>query len=97
MKLKKIIELHSNGQKKLALKKLNKNKHMRDIPGYGDHMSIEEFKDCCNTSCFIDSDGFGFYATKTKEYANFDYRVKPSNIKAGIILPIFTHIVWYNN
>jgi len=66
---------------------------MRRHDPYGDLMSLEEFIDCCQTGCFIDYDGHGYYATATHES---DIEVVPSDIVKGNILTKFSHVKWYN-
>ncbi len=36
------------------------------LPSYGDHMTLKKFIEMVETGCFIDYDGCGYYATKTK-------------------------------
>ena len=66
---------------------------MSEIHEYGDHMTLENFIDCCKSGVFIDYDGFGHYATN-KEESNI--LIKPSDIKAKKYREDFTHVVWYN-
>jgi hypothetical protein len=66
---------------------------LHDIPEYGDHMTLEHFKQNCEDGLFIDYDGVGYYATSTQES---DIEVYPSDITSGNINNNFTHIVWYN-
>jgi hypothetical protein len=42
---------------------------------------------------FIDSDGFGHYATKDKES---DISAVPSEICAGFVRNDFKYVIWYN-
>lgn len=66
-----------------------------DLDDIGDHMTYEDFKDCCNSGGFIDYDGYGYYSTIDKQS---NKTIKPSDIKKGRLLnnKIFTHIRWYN-
>ena len=66
-----------------------------DIPEYGDLMTLEHFKDCCDAGGFIDYDGSGNYALKDKMS---NKSVSPSDIKKGRYRDKeeFTHIVWFN-
>ena len=76
---------------------------MAELDNIGDHMPIDEFLNCCRTTCFIDYDGFGNLATADKES---NVGIKPSMYyvkRGGVIirtsrkLPKWaTHIVWYN-
>jgi len=63
----------------------------------GDIFTIEEFRECCKSKLFIDSDGVGYYGTieegiflETKEKAI------PSHILDGVVKSNKTHIIWYN-
>lgn len=56
-------------------------------------MTIKEFKACCEIGGFINSDGFGYYATN-KEVSNIE--ALPSAFVNGQIRTDFTHICWYN-
>lgn len=73
--------------------KLYEEYELREIPDYGDHMTIEYFKECCDCGGFIDSDGFGVYATET-QVSSID--VNPSDIETGLYRKDFTHVVWFN-
>jgi hypothetical protein len=55
--------------------------------------TIEYFKECCDCGGFIDSDGFGVYATET-QVSSID--VNPSDIETGLYRKDFTHVVWFN-
>jgi hypothetical protein len=66
---------------------------MSPIPNYGDHMTLEEFVECCESGGFIDYDGRGDYATETEIS---DVGVRPSQITSGKIDTRWTHVVWYN-
>lgn len=66
---------------------------LHDIPDYGDKMTLEDFIECCEVGGFVDSDGFGCYATKTKESS---IEIHPSDITEGRYRKDFSHIVWYN-
>jgi hypothetical protein len=68
------------------------------IPKDSDHMTIEEFVECCQSRSFIDYDGFGEWATKDEVMSgNPADWVSPSEIVNGLIPPKWaTHIVWYN-
>lgn len=66
-----------------------------DIPPYGDLFTKEEFRSFCEEGGFLDSDGFGNYASKDK-ISNIE--ICPSDFKLGTFHedPEFTHIVWFN-
>lgn len=64
-----------------------------DIPKYGDHMTMKSFVDSCKCSCFCNSDGSGYYATKTKMT---NIPVYPSDIMAGNYRRDFDYVVWFN-
>lgn len=63
------------------------------IDGIGDKMTLEKFIDCCKCGGFIDSDGFGYYATKDKET---NITIHPSDIMCGKYRKDFNYIIWYN-
>ncbi len=65
----------------------------KDIPDYGDHMSMEDFVGCCECGGFIDYDGHGYYATKDKTTSITIY---PSDIMDNKYRKDFTHVVWFN-
>jgi hypothetical protein len=66
---------------------------MHDIPDYGAHMTLQEFRQCVESGGFIDYDGHGCLATDTQES---DIVIIPSQLKTTKIDPKFTHVVWYN-
>ena len=84
---------------------------LEDLPSYGDHMTLKKFIEYCKDGCFIDYDGHGKYATKTKIS---NKTIVPSDItgrgeifyfKTGNFKRVkkrikidktFTHIVWFN-
>lgn len=66
---------------------------MKEISNNGDHMTLEEFIECCKSGGFIDYDGSGNYATEDKQS---DITILPSDIMAGEYRNDFTHVVWYN-
>ena len=65
----------------------------KDIPDYGEHVTIEKFIEWIESSCVIDWDGTGYYATENKQSNIYAH---PSEIYKGIINTNFTHVVWYN-
>ena len=66
---------------------------MEKHDGGGDLMTIKEFRECCDDGGFIDSDGFGYYSTKTHESNITAY---PSDFTNGKTRTDFTHVCWYN-
>ncbi|MCR8641373.1 hypothetical protein NV379_01770 [Paenibacillus sp. N1-5-1-14] len=65
------------------------------LPNFGDHMTIQEFRDSVDTGTFISDDGSGCYATSTQEssvYVDFSVKKIDEYIAAGL----FTHVMWYN-
>jgi len=62
---------------------------MEPIPEYGQHMTIEAFKECRRCGLFTVYDGIGYYATIDKMSSE---GVNLNNIKTNK----FTHIVWFN-
>lgn len=57
-------------------------------------MPFNEFVECCKVGpLFCDSDGFGYYATKTQVS---DIVISPSDIVSGVYRKDFTHVCWYN-
>ena len=66
---------------------------MSEIPDYGDHMTLKDFIKNVKSGGFINSDGYGNYATET-QCSNID--IYPSDIKKDQYRKDFTHIVWYN-
>ena len=75
--------------------KLTEVTFINDIPDYGDLMTIEEFKECCEDGGFIDYDGSGVYSDGVRET---NISAIASMFKAGLILdnPLLTHILWFN-
>jgi hypothetical protein len=69
------------------------NVKLEDIPDFGDHMTMDEWVDCCKSRFFLDSDGTAYYATETKET---NICVRPSDAVDGPLDIRWTHIMWYN-
>ena len=65
------------------------------VPDFADLMTLDEFKQHCDSGGFIDLDGSGFYSDGIRESSMC---APPSMIKRGLIIkrPDFTHISWYN-
>ena len=51
---------------------------LRDIPDYGDHMTLEDFVNSVDNGLFTDDDGHGYYANakqmSTESYSLRCYR-----------------------
>jgi hypothetical protein len=75
-------------------KKLIEPAKIDDIPEYGNHMTLEEFKSNCESGGFIDYDGYGYYATENKMVRN--KTIIPSHFKKKKVLKDYTHVVWFN-
>lgn len=65
----------------------------KNIPDYGDHMTMKEWLECVDCGGFIDYDGGGNYATDT-QMTNLE--VYPSDVAKGNVDKSWTHIVWFN-
>lgn len=96
-----VIETGTHGQQCVKrLDVMSKNEvttviKWRDLPNFGDHMTIQDFKDCVASGGFIPDDGTGRYATADKQsdvYVDFDEDEIDKHIEAGI----FTHVMWFN-
>lgn len=61
------------------------------IPDYGDVMTVEEWRSCVESGCFIDDDGIG---TPAKDGMMMDRDVWPSGMDD--VPEDATHIVWFN-
>lgn len=70
-------------------------RYSAEIPEYGDVMTVEEFKQACESSLFVDYDGSGWPARNGKmQRGAADDRIKPSRL---VDIPTdATHIVWFN-
>lgn len=68
---------------------------MEPLPNYGDHMEINEWKECCRHNNFIDYDGSGVFAT---DKLTSSIPVVPSDVTRGAkTFPKWaTHVVWFN-
>lgn len=66
---------------------------MKPLPVYGDHMTMEEFIETCESGCFIDYDGHGRYATAEQMS---DEMVLPSDVTSGNVNRRWTHVMWFN-
>lgn len=59
----------------------------------GDTFTMEEFIDAVNSGLFVDSDGYGYYAT---DNGKSDIYIYPSDIKENMYRNDFTHVIWFN-
>lgn len=66
-----------------------------DIPDYGDHMTLTEWKSCVKSGGFIDYDGFGNYASNN-QMSNITLSPSDYHNKRMVRNSNFTHIVWFN-
>ena len=66
---------------------------LRDIPDYGDHMTLEDFVSNVDNGLFTDDDGHGYYAN-VKQIST--ERVIPSDVIEHKLLEGWTHVVWFN-
>lgn len=71
------------------------NPVMKDLEDFDKEclMTLESFIAYCESGAFIDSDGFGCYATETQVS---DIELVPSHITSGNYRKDFSHICWYN-
>ena len=65
----------------------------RDVPDYGDVMSLKDFIECCKDGGFIDYDGSGTYA-KDGKLSNIS--IFPSDVKHNSVRKDFDTIIWFN-
>lgn len=73
--------------------RLIKEPTMGEIPEYGEHLTLNEFVESCESGALINYDGFGNYAT---EDLCSDILVYPSDITANRYRRDFSNVVWYN-
>ena len=60
---------------------------------YGRHTITLETGAICRYGAFMDTDGFGYYASD-KEVSNIE--ASPNAFRHRIIREDFTHVCWYN-
>ena len=69
----------------------------RELPDYGEQMTVREFGDSIDTGSFTDDDGYGVFATRTKRT---HCSVWPSTFvalrQAGKLPKWATHVLWFN-
>jgi hypothetical protein len=84
---------------------------LKDIPDYGDHMTLKEFIKAVKEGCLTDYDGHGYYATamhmsnilvlpshitgKTSELDWETGKIKIVKVEKKINKN-FSHIIWFN-
>jgi len=66
-----------------------------DHEDYGDIMTLEEWKKCCESGAFIDYDGRGYLGN---EKQSTDIKIYPSMVKYDCLPDNekFTHVAWFN-
>jgi hypothetical protein len=67
---------------------------MRNIPDYGDHMTMEKFIGAVASGGFTDSDGYAKYATESVMMET--ETVCPSDVAKGKVDLYYSHVVWFN-
>ena len=90
---------------------MNKKVILEPIPYYGTHMTLKRFIQYVKDGCFIDFDGDGYYATKTKmtnkriEPSDITGRTRRFNMETGKFYKIkkkinidksYKYVVWFN-
>lgn len=65
----------------------------RDLPEYGDLMTLENFVATVRSGGFIDYDGYGYYVRGDKMS---NIKVIPSDLKHNAIRPDFDMVMWFN-
>ena len=66
-----------------------------DISDYRCHMPIHEFREYVLCGAFTSYDGFGYYATDSRE-SGVPVSFKLATLDAVIAEGIFTHVMWFN-
>ena len=69
-------------------------KYDRELPSYGELMSVEKFVEYCEDLMFIDEDGMGSPVKDNMMAGGFDNYVYPSELHN--IPEDATHIMWFN-
>ena len=66
---------------------------MKPIPSYGHLMTVKEYVKAVKSNCFIDYDGYGYYASKTEmsEEIAIPSETFQNGPKSG-----FPYVVWFN-
>jgi hypothetical protein len=60
-----------------------------------DIMTIEEFKECCESSCFTDYGGYGYFCDQDGSNKEGEM-IYPSAFLAKDYETQKTHIIWFN-
>lgn len=70
--------------------------HEYEVPDYGDMFTLEEFRDCVDSGCFIDYDGIGHEAWVSGggKLMMSSRCVSPSTVFE--VSEQCTHVVWFN-
>jgi len=66
---------------------------MKKLSEFGDLMTLQDFKECCECGGFIDYDGYGYYSDGKMQS---DIAIYPSDIMSGKYRKDFSHVVWFN-
>jgi hypothetical protein len=66
---------------------------LKEMPTYGNVMSLDDFISCVERGNFIDYDGYGHYC---KDGMKTNITIHPSDIKHKAIRKEFDTIVWFN-
>lgn len=66
---------------------------LKELPDYGDVMSLKEFIACVNEGGFIDYDGHGYYVKDNKES---NIMIIPSDVDHNSVRTDFDTVVWFN-
>jgi hypothetical protein len=66
---------------------------LKPLPEHSDHMTMESFVEACELRCFIDYDGYGYYANETGMTSKV---VVPSDVTSGKYDNAYSHVVWFN-
>ena len=65
----------------------------RQLYGFGDKMTLDEFINDCKEGFFTDYDGSGCYSTEDKQT---NLPIYPSSIMSGTYRTDFSHVYWFN-
>lgn len=79
--------------RKRRRKRVLSDEDSEPIPDYGDLMTLEKFKEAVACGGFIDYDGTGRLATKTRMS---EIHISPSGVKDFVFPEWATHVVWFN-
>jgi len=71
----------------------NTEPELKDLPSYGDLITLADFKTDVEGKGFMDCDGTGYLATKDKMSHT---KVYPSSFNTMKIDSMFTHVMWFN-